>query len=293
MTTQEQNITHSYSDEELSEFKQNIEIKLEKATKELTYLKSLKPEEAGKDVTQEQIDQMINRQSTFVGNLYNALARIEDKTYGICRVTGKLIDKARLTSVPHATLSIEAKVAQNQAPPAPAEKPARKKSVKSKTTETTISLGNSEVPVNINEEDLKKIEEKTSARYSDDDLRNFKTLISNKIDEASDELKYLHMVLTDRHRGIKIEGYEDMPPAEVEALIDRKKSYISELESAIDRVKKKTYGIDEGTGELIPKEALLRLPILRRLNGTPEHASVTIQKTNGKTKGSKKAASTK
>ena len=57
----------------------------------------------------EQLSQLASRQIQFISHLEKALIRIENKTYGVCRVTGKLIDKARLRAVPHATLSIEAK----------------------------------------------------------------------------------------------------------------------------------------------------------------------------------------
>ena len=60
----------------------------------------------------EYLNQMAERQSTYIDHLEKALLRIENKTYGICRVTGKLIDKERLRAVPHATLSIEAKMQQ-------------------------------------------------------------------------------------------------------------------------------------------------------------------------------------
>ena len=62
----------------------------------------------------EQINQLAARQKKFIEQLEAALVRIENKTYGICRVTGKLIDKARLRAVPHATLSIEAKQTMNK-----------------------------------------------------------------------------------------------------------------------------------------------------------------------------------
>ena len=58
----------------------------------------------------EQMSQMVSRQISFIDNLKKALIRIENKTYGVCRVTGRLIDKARLRAVPHATLSLEAKL---------------------------------------------------------------------------------------------------------------------------------------------------------------------------------------
>jgi len=116
-----------YSDTELNEFKELITRKLETAKKELGYLQGLitRKDEMGGDDTdnrymtmedgslsmeREQLSQMASRQITFIDHLEKAMMRIENKTYGICRVTGKLIDKARLRAVPHATLSIEAKM---------------------------------------------------------------------------------------------------------------------------------------------------------------------------------------
>lgn len=116
-----------YSDSELAEFKEIIQRKLESAKKELHYLQGLitRKDEMGGDESEnrymtmedgslsmerEQLSQMASRQITFIDHLEKALMRIENKTYGICRVTGKLIDKARLKAVPHATLSIEAKM---------------------------------------------------------------------------------------------------------------------------------------------------------------------------------------
>lgn len=116
-----------YSDAELKEFKDLIMRKLEAAKKELNYLQGLitRKDEMGGDESEnrymtmedgslsmerEQLSQMASRQITFIDHLEKALMRIENKTYGICRVTGKLIDKARLRAVPHATLSIEAKM---------------------------------------------------------------------------------------------------------------------------------------------------------------------------------------
>lgn len=258
----QQALPFSYSDPELAEFKTNIDAKLEKANKELEYLKTLlTTDDPENKFEKAQIEQMIVRQETFIDHLNKALERIDNKTYGICRVTGKLIDKARLTAVPHATLSLEAKLAMDKDPPAePEKKP--KQARKKKDAEAAA-----------------KAEPSAQARYPDEDLRNFKTIISNKIDEANGELKYLQVVLSDRQKGIKVEDFEDMPPKEVEALIDRKKSYISELESALERVKKKTFGVCEETGDLIPKETLLRLPIIRRLTPSAEHASPTISKT--------------
>jgi RNA polymerase-binding transcription factor DksA len=116
-----------YSDNDLQEFRELIQRKLESAKKELSYLQGLitRKDEMGGDnddarymtmedgsmsMEREQLSQMASRQITFIDHLEKALMRIENKTYGICRVTGKLIDKARLRAVPHATLSIEAKM---------------------------------------------------------------------------------------------------------------------------------------------------------------------------------------
>ena len=118
--------TYRYSDEELNEFKQLINTRLDAARKELNYLQGLitRKDEAGTEDTEnrfmnmedgsgamerEQLAQLASRQIQFMNHLEKALVRIENKTYGVCRVTGKLIDKARLRAVPHATLSIEAK----------------------------------------------------------------------------------------------------------------------------------------------------------------------------------------
>lgn len=116
-----------YSDADLAEFKELIQRKLGSAKKELAYLQGLitRKDDMGGDegdgrymtmedgslsMEREQLSQMASRQITFVDHLEKALMRIENKTYGVCRVTGKLIDKARLRAVPHATLSIEAKM---------------------------------------------------------------------------------------------------------------------------------------------------------------------------------------
>ena len=116
-----------YSDADLAEFKELIQRKLGSAKKELAYLQGLitRKDDMGGDegdgrymtmedgslsMEREQISQMASRQITFVDHLEKALMRIENKTYGVCRITGKLIDKARLRAVPHATLSIEAKM---------------------------------------------------------------------------------------------------------------------------------------------------------------------------------------
>ncbi|MCB0710006.1 MAG: TraR/DksA family transcriptional regulator [Chitinophagaceae bacterium] len=116
-----------YSDAELAEFRDIILRKLESAKKELAYLQGLitRKDEMGGDnddarymtmedgsmsMEREQLSQMASRQITFIDHLEKAIMRIENKTYGICRVTGQLIDKARLRAVPHATLSMEAKM---------------------------------------------------------------------------------------------------------------------------------------------------------------------------------------
>lgn len=119
--------TMRYSDAELQEFRDLIGKKLDAAKKELAYLQGLitrrdemggdetdnrymTMEDGGMSMEREQLSQMASRQITFIDHLEKALMRIESKTYGICRVTGKLIDKARLRAVPHATLSMEAKL---------------------------------------------------------------------------------------------------------------------------------------------------------------------------------------
>ena len=119
-----------YSDDELQEFKELILQKLEEAKVDLDLLKgslshnddhgtndtgrTFNMMEDGSDtLSREEVAQLASRQEKFVSNLQNALVRIENKTYGICRVTGKLIQKERLKLVPHATLSIEAKNQQS------------------------------------------------------------------------------------------------------------------------------------------------------------------------------------
>jgi RNA polymerase-binding transcription factor DksA len=117
--------TMRYADADLTEFREIITKKLDAAKKELAYLQGLitrrdeggdmdearymTMEDGSVSMEREQLSQMASRQITFIDHLEKAMMRIENKTYGICRVTGKLIDKARLRAVPHATLSIEAK----------------------------------------------------------------------------------------------------------------------------------------------------------------------------------------
>ncbi len=115
-----------YSEKDLQEFKEIIEKKIERAEKDLALLQaaykndadngtndttsSFKSFDEGSDVMNKEANvQLAIRQEKFLRDLKNALLRIENKTYGICRVTGKLIQKERLKIVPHATLTIEAK----------------------------------------------------------------------------------------------------------------------------------------------------------------------------------------
>ncbi len=121
--------SYRYSDEDLQEFRDLIVKKLETAKSELQYLQGviMRKDEGGTEDTEnkyqnmedgsasmerEQFTQLASRQITFISHLEQAMVRIENKTYGICRETGKLIEKARLRAVPHATLSIEAKNAK-------------------------------------------------------------------------------------------------------------------------------------------------------------------------------------
>lgn len=118
-----------FSDAELAEFKDLINGKLSEARTDLEGLRnslsykddhgtedtapSFKMMEDGSEtLSREEMSQLAIRQEKFITHLENALTRISNKTYGICRVTGKLIPKERLKAVPHATLSIEAKEAQ-------------------------------------------------------------------------------------------------------------------------------------------------------------------------------------
>ncbi len=114
-----------YTDEELAEFKELINQKLAQARKDIEILRSLLDnhdmtqtkivtfEDSASTYSKESNLKLIGRLERFVRDLENALIRIENKTYGICRETGKLISKKRLMAVPHATLSIEAKNRQD------------------------------------------------------------------------------------------------------------------------------------------------------------------------------------
>ncbi len=118
-----------YSASDLDEFKELIEQKLELAREDLRQLRSSMShkddnstedtaptfkmmEDGSETMSREETAALAARQEKFIVNLENALQRIKNKTYGICRVTGKLIPKERLRLVPHATLSIEAKQKQ-------------------------------------------------------------------------------------------------------------------------------------------------------------------------------------
>ena len=126
---QEETGKNRYSDKELEEFRDIINSKLTIARRELTNLQAqmtaanehgtddtastFKILEDGSDsLAKEEAGQLASRQKKFIEQLENALVRIENKTYGICRVTGKLIPKERLRAVPHTTQSIEAKLNQ-------------------------------------------------------------------------------------------------------------------------------------------------------------------------------------
>ena len=125
-----------YSDNELEEFRQLILEKVEASKKELKYLQdqisragdntaddtdnkyATSMDDGGSSMEREYLNQMASRQRLYLDHLDKALVRIQNKTYGICRVTGKLIDKERLRAVPHATLSMDAKMNQQHPQPA-------------------------------------------------------------------------------------------------------------------------------------------------------------------------------
>lgn len=118
-----------YTDVELEEFKTLINEKLQEAQTDYDMLKNSLSnsddngtddtgrtfnmmEDGSETLSREEVAQLSLRQEKFIQNLQNALIRIQNKTYGVCRITGKLIPKERLRLVPHATLSIDAKNAQ-------------------------------------------------------------------------------------------------------------------------------------------------------------------------------------
>ena len=119
----------TYTKDELKGFKKIILSKIESAKEDLEILRAATAndsdngtedtsptfkqfEEGSSTLSKEENIKLAERQAKFIRSLNNALVRIENKTYGICRITGKLISKERLNLVPHATLSIEAKKAQ-------------------------------------------------------------------------------------------------------------------------------------------------------------------------------------
>ncbi len=119
----------AYSVDELKEFEKIILAKIKSAQEDLAILRAATSndsdngtedtsasfkafEEGSSTLSKEENVKLAERQAKFIRSLHNALIRIENKTYGICRITGKLISKERLRLVPHATLSIEAKNAQ-------------------------------------------------------------------------------------------------------------------------------------------------------------------------------------
>lgn len=119
-------IKDRYSDAELAEFRALIEGKIELALKDYEQLKASIQHNDGNDIqdtsptfkifeegasvlSKEETGKLAERQEKFIQHLRNAIIRIENKTYGVCRKTGKLISKERLQAVPHATLSIDAK----------------------------------------------------------------------------------------------------------------------------------------------------------------------------------------
>jgi|TARA_Y100000385_G_scaffold291028_1_gene366793 RNA polymerase-binding transcription factor DksA len=124
-------VSKRYSAKDLAEFKDLVMEKIDSANKDLmrlrdsisqgagngtndTYSSFKAFEEGSETLSKESNSLLAQRQEKFIRDLRNALIRIENKTYGICRVTGKLINKERLKLVPHATLSIEAKQMQNR-----------------------------------------------------------------------------------------------------------------------------------------------------------------------------------
>ena len=129
--SQVENLKTKYAEEELEEFKQIILNKLDKARRDLQMLTEAFANSNDNDITdtsptfkvleegyqvnsKEENSKLAARQDKFITNLENALIRIENRTYGVCRVTGKLISKERLRIVPHATLSMEAKLNQGK-----------------------------------------------------------------------------------------------------------------------------------------------------------------------------------
>lgn len=121
-----ENTKTRYSDQELEEFRVLIEDKLKKSIEDLDFYKNqiadlssnsdkLKGLDDGSVTSEmERLNGLANRQEKFIQHLRNALIRIQNKVYGICRESGKLISKDRLNAVPHATLSIDAKESRSK-----------------------------------------------------------------------------------------------------------------------------------------------------------------------------------
>lgn len=122
----DQNTTVRYSDDELAEFRSLIEVKLERARGDLEFYRTSLSEMAGDSDNKpkglddgtsaaeaERLSGLAVRQQRHIAHLENALRRIEAKIYGVCRETGELIPKDRLRAVPHATLSLGAKMSRN------------------------------------------------------------------------------------------------------------------------------------------------------------------------------------
>ena len=117
--------SHRYSDTDLSEFRELIEQKLAKANLKVSFYrqqiaelgensdtKLRGPEDSLGGAEMERAQELAGKEVKYIQHLENALTRIDNKTYGICRETGNLIEKSRLLAVPHATLSMEAKIKQ-------------------------------------------------------------------------------------------------------------------------------------------------------------------------------------
>lgn len=142
--------TDRYSDEDLKEFRENIDKKLEAAQKELAYIQGLITRSQDPDLKEEptshsmdvfHLQQMATRQEAYIIHLQEAIDRIENGTYGICRVTKKLIGKARLRSVPHTTLSLEVKMGRTPAPSQKEEpQPNASKTIKHKSIMQKITI---------------------------------------------------------------------------------------------------------------------------------------------------------
>ena len=148
-------VKNRYSDKDLEEFRSLIEEKIEKAKEDLSLLKSTymnignngtedtSPtfkafEEGSQTMSKEANTQLALRQEKFIRDLKNALIRIENKTYGVCRVTGKLIQKERLILVPHATKALKPKTCKNNCVTSLTSLLIHEQSVWTKSTQTLL-----------------------------------------------------------------------------------------------------------------------------------------------------------